>query len=112
MPKKVYRDPRKIVEAMAQHWGLSFEGATWHAKNCGVLNSEQADTLASQTHAPWMDLSEFEASPSLIPPEMFNPDLPKHAAGPWDGMAAKVVLDAFEEDHITLGRARELLTWG
>jgi Zn-dependent peptidase ImmA (M78 family) len=110
-PRKNRRDPRGTIQAMGEHWGLSFEGAAWHAKNCGLLSPEVAEELASAP-APRLDLSAFETTLAGTPLNMFYPALPDQAAEPWDGTAAKIILAALDEEHLTLGRARELLTWG
>lgn len=111
-PKNVQSDARAATRALGAHWGLSFKGAAWHAKNCEVLDATVAESLASRSGGEWIDLSHFDATPIWMPPEMMNPDLPEEAAEPWQGSATEIVLAALDEGHITVGRARELLTWG
>ncbi len=111
-PRSTRNDPKRTVHALAKHWGLSFEGAAWHAKNCGIVESQAADKLATQPHRPPVDYSAFSTDPVWIPPAMIHQELPEQAAEPWDGWATQVVLDALAEGHISIGRARELLTWG
>lgn len=111
-PKRIQRAPKRAAQALGEHWGLSFVGAAWHAKNCGVMAPDVADQLTSQPGVPWLDLGAFTAAPTWVPPGMFHPDLPEQATELWDGAAAELVLEALDEGHVTLGRARELLTWG
>ncbi len=105
-------DDRKLVEMIARHWGLSFEGAAWHAGNCGLLPRERVRKLAGTKNKPFVSLDAFESMDSWVPPAMVSPSLPEKPAPIWSGLATRVVLEALEEDAITAGRARELLTWG
>lgn len=111
-PETSRQDPRLVVRALAEHWGLSFEGAAWHAKNCSLLAPELADKLASQTKGPRLNLEAFSATPAGGSPSPSHPELTDTVAEPWDGLATELVLAALEEGHVTVGRARELLTWG
>ncbi len=101
----------KMVQAMAEYWGLSFEGAAWHAKNCGLIDTEEAERLAGLLRKPPISLEAFEFKEDFYPPNMLHTELPDRAAPLWQGWATMVVLDALEEGHISVGRARELLTW-
>jgi len=110
--KKALRDDNTaLIQALATDWGLSFEGAVWHAKNCDILDAQEADHLASLSRKPRIDLKSFENSQAGLPPTMFHSSLPERPAPLWDGWASELVLAALEEGHITAGRARELLTW-
>jgi Zn-dependent peptidase ImmA (M78 family) len=108
---RIRSDPRATVRAIGRHWGLSFEGAAWHAKNCEVVEAAVAESLASTSAGEWVDLDDFAAMPAWVPPAMMHPDLPEQAAELWNGNATEIVLAALDEGHITVGRARELLTW-
>lgn len=59
-----------------------------------------------------LDLKGFVAAPEWVPLEMLHPDLPLEIAEIWEGFARNIVLDALDEGLLTVGRARELLTWG
>ncbi len=111
-PQRVRNDPGKTVSAIAEHWGLSFEGSVWHAKNCEILDPQVAAGLAAQPSRQWRAYEEFMEEPMWLPPAMVNDDLPKKAAELWEGWATELVLAALDEGHITVGRARELLSWG
>jgi len=110
-PSRIKSDPRLTIRALASHWGLSFEGAAWHAKSCEIVEAVVAESLASRSTGEWVDLSAFTVTPSWVPPAMMHPDLPEQAADLWEGHATEIVLAALDEGHITVGRARELLTW-
>jgi Zn-dependent peptidase ImmA (M78 family) len=110
-PKRVQEDARRTIHALGGHWGLSFEGAAWHAKNCGVVDPADAEALAATPLGEWIDLSDFASQPNWVPPAMVHPDLPARAEGLWEGSATGIVLDALSEGVITSGRASELLTW-
>ena len=112
LASRVKRDTVKMVQAMAEHWGLSFEGAVWHAKNCKIVQPAEAVRLAALPRKPVVSLGGFESEEDFYPPAMFHRDLPAKAAPLWQGWATIVVLDALDEGRISVGRARELLTWG
>ena len=98
-------------ENAASPWGFSFEGAVWHAKNCGLVEPELAEKLAGMPRRPLIPLEEFEPLEDFYPPAMVHPDLPERAAPLWQGWASVLVLEALEDGHISIGRACELLTW-
>ena len=110
LPRRVRSKPSSLVKAMAEHWGLSFEGAAWHAKNCDLLEADVASAIAARS-GPWVNLARFEPRPAYLPLSQLHPGLPEEAADIWKGTATDIVLDALDEGHITLDRARELLTW-
>ncbi len=111
-PRALNSDDRAKVESLARYWGLSFEGAVWHAKNCGVIEADVAEALAATPGPRRVDLEGFTVEAPSMRPADVHPDLPERAADPWDGAAAEIILAALGEGHITAGRARELLTWG
>jgi Zn-dependent peptidase ImmA (M78 family) len=112
LAKRLRDDATRMIQAMAEHWGLSFEGAAWHAKNCGLVEPEQAQQLARMPRKPLISLEEFDLQEQFYPPIMFDPELPEKAAPLWQGWASRLVLEALEDGHISIGRAREILTWG
>lgn len=101
-----------MVKSLAETWGLSFEGAAWHAKNCDIIRPEQADELVQEIRKPSLDLHAFEHEPDFYPPSLSHPELSSEAAALWQGWATLVVLDALESNTLSAGRVRELLTWG
>lgn len=100
-----------LVQEFAFYWGLSFEGAGWHASNCKIIPSDRAEELAKMQKKPHISFDAFEAVRISVPPSMFHELLPEEPVPLWNGWAAEVVLSAFDEGCITAGRARELLTW-
>lgn len=104
-------NPIQMVQALAETWGFSFEGAAWHAKNCGLIESAEADRLAELQRKPLISLGNFEVREDDYPLSMVHETLPEKTAPLWRGWASIVVLGALEEGHISLGRAREILTW-
>lgn len=101
----------RLIRLMAEYWGLSFEGAAWHAKNCALIEPEEAERLAGMPQKPLISLQQFESLGDFFPPSMFHPELPEKPAALWRGRASLLVLQALDEGHISVGRARELLTW-
>jgi len=110
LPQSIRGNATKMVNALAETWGLSFEGAAWHANNCGFIESPEADRLAGMPRKPKISLDNFEIQEDFYPLSMVHPDMPD-AAPLWQGWASFLVLEAMEGGHISVGRARELLTW-
>ena len=106
-------DPEPLVVQLASYWGLSYEGACWHAKNCELIPAALADELANKRTKHAISHEEFEASAAGggLPLQMLNPELPEEPHPLMVGVAASLVLDALEASSISLGRARELLAW-
>lgn len=120
-----FRRAEAKVEALAKRWGLSRQGAVWHAKNCGIITSATAELLArepraeiasesgpateesSESRADWQD--EFEASHSTR--SHFSLEgMPTSKL--CEGHIADLVGMALEAGAISEGRAREILGWG
>ncbi|MBI4700000.1 MAG: ImmA/IrrE family metallo-endopeptidase [Deltaproteobacteria bacterium] len=97
---------RERVRNIAQQWGFSREGATWHAKSCGVISPEEAEALVKQGDAP-TGYCEWESTPPRLPPSAVGV---ADAASPLvEGLVQDLVVRAFQEGAISSGRARELL---
>jgi len=105
------QDPAATAVELANHFGLSFEGAVWHAKNCGVIASADCDRIARTYTARRgeLDQAQFETTLPTVPPAMFNPLLPERARDVMDGWGIQVVVEALEKELITAGRASEIL---
>ncbi len=103
--------PRKLAIELASHWGLSYEGAVWHLKNCQLI---AADTAKALLDRPVMELpaERFERETAAVFLRMLDKRLPENASPLMDGWAAYVIHDALETELISIGRARELLQWG
>ncbi len=106
------KDPAHLVHALASHWGLSFLGAIWHARNCKLIATEVAYELAEIDIQPDMPMDRFETEPVCPPSLAAYPELQENLSPLMKGLAAKVVIDALEDSTISLGRAKELLSWG
>lgn len=103
-------DDEVFIAALAHDWGLSFEGAAWHAKNCHLIDDHTARRLARLPAKPPISYPQDEAFRSFSP-SACHPDLPEKPAPLWDGLAAELVCAALHRGHLSPGRARELLTW-
>jgi Zn-dependent peptidase ImmA (M78 family)/transcriptional regulator with XRE-family HTH domain len=107
-------EARRIVDAVARRWGLSYEGAVWHACNCRLIKAADGKRLLDRrqpsSDVPWAD--QFEQQPPGTPPGLVHSALPDEPAPIMDGFGAGVVLAALDRAAISAGRAREILTWG
>lgn len=106
LPDAKPTDPGELAAVIASHWGLSFEGAVWHAKNCDLISSDEADSLVKGAVYSY-ELAAFENEVS----ELTHENTPDDIADLWRGWAGRVVLDAVEHGVITAGRGHELLSW-
>ncbi len=63
-------DPWQRVKEIAEQWGLSFEGAAWHAKNLKLVAADVAEKLANgpRPSIAW----PAERAPDRTPPDMFG----------------------------------------
>jgi Zn-dependent peptidase ImmA (M78 family) len=88
----------RLVVSLAEHWGLSYEGGVWHAKNCKLVHALTAADIA-------------QAPPVAPFSPAFDEGLePESEVSPlWRGLAEEIVLRAREEGRITEGRSDELL---
>ena len=110
-PERLKNDAQELIKSLAETWGFSFEGAAWHAKNCGIIEPAEADRLANLPRKPAISLEAFKHNEEPCCPNMFHAELPEEAAPLWQGWACILALGALEEGLISVGRARELLTW-
>jgi len=104
-------DPATLVHEMAAYWGVSFEGAIWHAKNCGLIGSEIADDLISRDIQATLPMDRFEREGVDLSLLSAHPELQENVTPLMKGLATKMVLEALDCSAISLGRAKELLTW-
>ncbi|MGA2400248.1 MAG: ImmA/IrrE family metallo-endopeptidase [Syntrophobacteraceae bacterium] len=105
------RDPAYLVGQLAVYWGLSFEGAIWHAKNCALIESETADGLYAADIQPDMPMDRFEREEIGSSLLRSYPELRENLAPLMEGLATKLVVEALENSVISFGRAKELLAW-
>jgi Zn-dependent peptidase ImmA (M78 family) len=107
-------DPRSKVVKLAERWGLSYFGAIWHAKNCGIIQSRTAHDLkeASATEPqPWAKHFEIERQSALARLK-FSHDEMIEISDLGRGLIAELAADAATAGSISQGRAREILAWG
>jgi Zn-dependent peptidase ImmA (M78 family) len=98
LPTKTREDAREFVRQLATYWGLSFEGAAWHAQSCDLISHQQARDLVALDRKPHVDYSRFKANLTL-------------GQGHWGSRAVSSIQLAADEGHISQGRADELLSW-
>jgi Zn-dependent peptidase ImmA (M78 family) len=103
--------PTEAVIKLASHWGLSFEGAIWHAKNCGIIEPEIAEKLAATDFQPILPSDDFDSYDNSLSLLKGYPELPEHPPPLMSGWAAKLVVEALRDSVISAGRAKELLAW-
>jgi len=103
--------PAELIYHLAAHWGLSFEGAIWHAKNCRLIEREIADDLSAKGLQPELPRERFEREEVGASSLTAHPDLQVILAPLMEGLAAKLVVEALEDSVISLGRAKELVAW-
>lgn len=104
-------NPIALVHEMAAYWGLSIEGAIWHAKNCSLIRSETADDLRNRDIPAILPLDKFERVGVDLSLLSAHPELLENVTPLMKGLATKLVLEALDCSAISLGRAKELLTW-
>jgi Zn-dependent peptidase ImmA (M78 family)/transcriptional regulator with XRE-family HTH domain len=100
------KQPRKLVREIAEEWGLSFEGAAWHAKHHSLISDLQAEEFARRPE----DVT-VTCEPELprTPPEQFGIDGVK-TSPLVEGLLAETALLALLEGAISKGRAAEVLS--
>jgi len=102
-------DPSDIVYGLAAYWGLSFEGAIWHAKNCCLIHADTADKLAARDLTTVLPADQFERKEPASRRWSVDSGLSENPNSLMEGLAARVVMEALEDTLISLGRAKELL---
>ncbi len=110
-------DEQRVLD-LAKHWGLSWAGAVWHAKNCDLITTPVANELTQLPQkTDWQ--SEFESPGRASPGSMENPRPAETAqkgafeVGPYArGNIARWTLQALDAGILSAGRAREILSWG
>ncbi len=105
-------DPKDTAACLANHWGLSYQGAVWHATNTDLITSEEADRAARYRTPRGLKQAGFEAEGRGFSLQIVNDHLPSKPSPLMGGWASQVVIQALESSIISLGRAKELLLWG
>jgi len=102
-------EPGRLLRSLARHWGLSFEGAAWHAKNVGLVEESAARVLLAEgASLPTRDARKFEHSAGDA---LADADGAATRSAVFQGYAASLVRDALDVGSISAGRAEELLAW-
>jgi Zn-dependent peptidase ImmA (M78 family)/transcriptional regulator with XRE-family HTH domain len=95
-----------IVTELAQKWGLSLEGAAWHAKNIGLIGESEVELFRAASR-PGFE-TQFEPDLPRTPPDLVGIE-----AAPTDlvnGYLSELAIIAAEEGVISKGRAAEILS--
>jgi Zn-dependent peptidase ImmA (M78 family) len=110
-PKKWVRvrakDPLAIVMELAETWGLSFEGAAWHAKNLKFISPDIAEELRRMADKPRI-LVQVEPELVRTSPEQSGIELEVSSLA--NGLLSELALRACSEGLIDRQRAAELLS--
>jgi Zn-dependent peptidase ImmA (M78 family) len=110
-PKKWVRvhakEPLEIVQELAERWGLSFEGAAWHAKNLRFITPDAAEHLWRISDRPRI---QTQVEPDLVrtSPEQFGIDVEITPLA--NGLLSELALRACAEGAIDRQRAAEILS--
>lgn len=102
---KGLHDPEKKVLALARRWGLSWEGATWHAKNCRLISPATAHQMSKIPPATRDWQEDFEPATGETTP--FPEDM--QVTRLCRGRIATLVAEVLKLGVISEGRAREIL---
>ena len=100
------RDPKELLLHLAETWGLSFEGAAWHAKNLRLLDPLVAESLAMGPKPRFR--AEFEHRLRRTSPDQF--EIEAEATELSTGLLSETAIVAFAEGVISRERAAEILS--
>lgn len=95
-----------VVVDLATTWGLSFEGAVWHASNLDHISSSTAKKLL-RGRKPTIR-SNFEPDIPRTPPGQF--DIESEPSDLANGLFSEIAIMALAEGLVSRGRATELLS--
>jgi Zn-dependent peptidase ImmA (M78 family)/DNA-binding XRE family transcriptional regulator len=93
-------DPAELALELGQTWGLSYEGAVWHAKNLELISPEVADGLQKRKRV--VRPQDFEETVRRRPHEGEISTLAR-------GLLSDAAIAAFEAGAISHGRLDEIL---
>jgi Zn-dependent peptidase ImmA (M78 family)/transcriptional regulator with XRE-family HTH domain len=99
--------PLALVHELASTWGLSFEGAAWHAKNLDLIPVLAAERLVKAGRKPKYAI-EFEPKLVRTPPAMFGIEVDPTPLT--EGLLSETTLIACSEGLISQARAAEILS--
>ena len=93
------KNPRELVGELGRSWGLSFEGAAWHAKNLKLIDPKVAEQLVAGKKQDVK--SNFEQTIQRTPPEQFGIEVqPTNLA---NGLLSETAIMACAEGAISRG---------
>jgi Zn-dependent peptidase ImmA (M78 family)/transcriptional regulator with XRE-family HTH domain len=96
-----------VVTELAKRWGLSLEGAAWHAKNLGLVKESELEQLREAASKPSFE-TVFEHDLPRTPPGLVGIEvMPTPLV---DGYLSELAILAAEEGVISKGRAAEILS--
>ena len=96
-----------IVTGLAEKWGLSLEGAAWHAKNLGLIQESKVKQFRSNALRPGFE-TQFEPELPRTPPDLVGVE-----GEPTDlarGYLSELAIVAAEEGAISKARASEIVS--
>ncbi len=100
-------EPEERVRVVGERWGLSAEGAVWHCKNCKLIEADVAEYLSRNLPKVARDRSLEPRIERLV----LDAASPAEPSPLCRGLLSDLVVRAYAADHISIGRARELLAW-
>jgi hypothetical protein len=100
------KNAKAIVTELAEKWGLSLEGAAWHAKNLALIPESKVNQFRDDARNPRFE-KPFEPELPHTPPDLVgiegNPTDLTH------GYLSDLAIVAAEEGAISKARAAEIL---
>jgi Zn-dependent peptidase ImmA (M78 family) len=100
------KNAKAIVTELAEKWGLSLEGAAWHAKNLALIPESKVKQFRDDARNPGFE-TPFEPELPHTPPDLVgiegNPTDLTH------GYLSDLAIVAAEEGAISKARAAEIL---
>jgi hypothetical protein len=101
-------DPIQTVLELGRTWGLSFEGAAWHARNLKLVSVEKAEALLRMGSKPTVPAGDFELDLPRTPPDCVGLEVSPTELT--EGLLSELTILAASEGAISKGRAEEILT--
>lgn len=105
--KKSRGNVERQLVTLAETWGLSFEGAVWHAKNLEFISPKTASQIIARHPRPKIDARGFE-------PEIFRdaiPNLEVEVSEFGRSALGDQAMRAMSREVISEGRAAEILAF-
>jgi Zn-dependent peptidase ImmA (M78 family)/transcriptional regulator with XRE-family HTH domain len=100
------KNAKAIVSALAEAWGLSLEGAAWHAKNLGKISESKIKQFREEAVKPGF-ATRFEPELNHTPADLVG--IEREPTDLTNGYLSELAIIASEEGVISKGRAAEIL---